>query len=289
MAPNYLVRATRHTVETWSVARMPFEPTGWKLEWRNELKSALRGVHAPSGFLAARYESASAALCDTENVLFYNVGGVFAVSTRRGLRFERSFGTPRSPEPLSASAMHSQSYSAAWPGEPFTVWTEGNQLAAFANVTIPAIGGSTNPALIWLPIRRAMARRARSSHQGQPFALRLTLDCPLRTSAAAGLVKPLFDGVIAAFSAHDGSSLEDIVAWLRDRFGIDLSLARETLGSHQHDPLGTRRLLHRRAGGFQWAPDDDHCVAGELVITRRHQSDFQLTGQLVAVEPRPAA
>ena len=289
MAANYLVRATQDVVETWSVARMPFEPKGWMREWRDALKSALRGVDVPNGFLAGRYESASVAACDTENVLFYNLGGVFGASTRHGLRFERLFGTAPSPEPLTTDAMHYHNYSVARPGEPFTCWTEANQLAAFANVTVPAVGASSNPALIWLPVRQALTRSSAASHQGRLFALRLRLEGPPVTGAAASLVKSLFDGVIAAFSAHDGSREDEVVLWLNDRFAYDMTLSRKLLQSLEGDPLGTRRLLHPRAQGFQWAPDDDRCVAGELVITRSNQSRFRLSGELFAVEPRPAS
>jgi hypothetical protein len=64
-------------VGAWSIARLPFEPSGPLLEFRAELRRAVRelvtGASSPYG-LTATYCSASVAFVDAENVLLYNVG-----------------------------------------------------------------------------------------------------------------------------------------------------------------------------------------------------------------------
>ena len=38
----YAIRVGPSSVEAWSVARLPFEPIGWALAFRNDLRDALR-------------------------------------------------------------------------------------------------------------------------------------------------------------------------------------------------------------------------------------------------------
>lgn len=77
-------------VEAWSRFRLPFEPKGESLEYREQLKAAISGLRAASTALVeAEYVSPSLpSNCDVENVLFYNVGaGAFASVARAGLSF----------------------------------------------------------------------------------------------------------------------------------------------------------------------------------------------------------
>src|SRR5689334_22117958 len=63
-------------VSAWSEVRLPFQPKGEMLEFRQRLDAAIRAM-APGagGQLVATYTAADPhALIDTENVLFYNVG-----------------------------------------------------------------------------------------------------------------------------------------------------------------------------------------------------------------------
>ena len=38
----YAIRVSSRAVEAWSTARLPFEPRGWALAFRNELRESLR-------------------------------------------------------------------------------------------------------------------------------------------------------------------------------------------------------------------------------------------------------
>lgn len=91
-------------VNAWSEVRLPLQPKGDMLEFRQQLAAAIRAMPpSTDGQLVAAYTAADPhALIDTENVLFYNVGlGCFAAHTRMGLAFERVFAAPPNPPTLA--------------------------------------------------------------------------------------------------------------------------------------------------------------------------------------------
>jgi hypothetical protein len=99
------------------------------------------------------------------------------------------------------------------------------------------------------------------------------------------VIKPVFDGVIAAFHQHDGTNDEELSKRLASKLGKDWA---EIL-RHLHDStiavLGTRRLLWLRGEGVQWNPGDDGCVAGELLLDESSSSGFfELSGELFEVK-----
>jgi hypothetical protein len=52
-APAYLIRASSDGLDTWSAKRLPFEPSGWMRQWRDELAGAFL-----DNCIRARVESA---------------------------------------------------------------------------------------------------------------------------------------------------------------------------------------------------------------------------------------
>jgi hypothetical protein len=72
---KFAVRSSTDMVSAWSEACLPFEPRGWQLQFRQELRDALRGLasNTERGLLA-EYDSPNEASVDVENVLLYNVG-----------------------------------------------------------------------------------------------------------------------------------------------------------------------------------------------------------------------
>jgi hypothetical protein len=50
--------------------------------------------------------------------------------------------------------------------------------------------------------------------------------------------------------------------------------------------LGAKpRLLHRRGDGVQWAPADELCVAGEVLVAESEDGRWYLRGEVVELEP----
>jgi len=290
--PHYIVRHAHGAVETWSVARLPFQPSGWKLQWRDDLKAALRALDAGTGFLSAQYDSPCLhPRCDAENVLFYNLSGAFASSTQHGLRFERGFAARSSPLPLSGVAEHYHQYAPAQPGTAFRGWREERPLAEFSGIELPWIKSDSDPSHVWLALRLAATRCSGAVDDPPQFALRLRLQVPTGAGCAASLAKPLFDGVVSAFQVHDGWRSIQIAHWLSRRLALTPDLLLGLLEESGQAVLGLTRLFDQtQAGRFKWAPDDDYCVAGELAIDRNTDSHtFRLSGTLSAVAPLEAS
>ena len=58
VAVQYEIRSSPHAVSVWSEVRLPFEPRGWQLHMRDELRLALRALTPMARpALAARYDA----------------------------------------------------------------------------------------------------------------------------------------------------------------------------------------------------------------------------------------
>lgn len=273
-------------VEAWSTKRLPFEPKGWLLSLRAELRGAVSSLHnAPDSVLAAMYGSPEAGACDVENVLLYNVGPrAFAVIAAHGLRLERSYICPEPPVALDGVARHYVRYAPSPVTAGFEAWTRGSVLAEWSRIPMPELTEATKPARVWYAMAKAEIDVATTVEDQQPFGLCLLLEVPPGGRIApAKIVKPLIDGTIAALHCHDGSTLAE----LSRRLSAQISVHPETIGMMLVDDrsavLGPRRLLWARAESVQWNPADDRCLAVEVLV--RGSDRLALSGCLTTVTP----
>lgn len=74
-------------VHAWSSRRLPFEPKGDMLAYREQLRAVLRALRPrPGQGLIATYMSPDTAFVDVENAALYNVGaGAYGHLTTEGL------------------------------------------------------------------------------------------------------------------------------------------------------------------------------------------------------------
>jgi hypothetical protein len=266
---EYLIRASDRRVEAWSTRRLQFEPKGWQVEFRAELRRALTALSAETGFVSALYASAVRDRSDVENVLFYNVGSGFKTTTRRGVRFERSFHhPPPSPQPLTAEALHYHHYEPSSPGGEFTQWREQQVLAQFRQVPLRRLTPETKPGELWLALAEAAAEVAMPAANPEAISVCIRLRVPPQTSSATAIIKPLLDGLVSALHAHDGSSIDEISRRLASQLGIPPQRVAELLSDDRQAVLGVRSLIHLFGAGVQWNPADDLCVACEVVLDR---------------------
>ena len=112
----------------------------------------------------------------------------------------------------------------------------------------------------------------------------------LRVNLAA-ITKPLVDGVIAAFHAHDDPASLDLVASrVAAELGASVDEIRALLLEDRTAILGARRLLWPWRDGVQWNPADDRCLAFRIrrvaKATTTHSDGLRLKGSLVEIEPR---
>src|SRR5947207_836964 len=68
---NYQVTSSDKAVQVWSAVRPPFEPKGWLMDLRSEIRNALVRLSRPTDRLYSHYASSQAGLCDVQHILFY--------------------------------------------------------------------------------------------------------------------------------------------------------------------------------------------------------------------------
>ena len=240
---------------------------------RDDIGSAVSHLVArPGELLHAAYASTSTETVDTENVLFYNVGtGRFAAAARYGLLFERRFVEVPTPTDVHGqSSAHHVAYQLRT-GQGPRYWKSGPTLVEWKAVPCPPLHEFAKLSEIWLDIKQA----TQAIHRVAPMGTRtvdrfgLELVVPVGDGGSrnvAAFVKPLVDGVIAAFHSHDGSDEHELAARLANRLNLPpeklLALLRDTSLA----ALGSRRLLWRWRDSVQWNPADDQCVLGRVVV-----------------------
>jgi hypothetical protein len=283
MSEPFLVRRpSAGVVEAWSQIRLPFEPTGDALRFRTALREALSGLMATGREgLRAEFASTSQDFVDVENVLFYNVGAIsFAHADRSVLLFERSGEVPSSPNGSGASP-HFHRYEVSV--EPsWRHWVEADVAADFGPTPIPALASLTSMAGIWHAVRSGSVGESRA---GSGYQLGLTVDISApREVHLASVMKPLIDGVIAAFHAHDGSDGAELAQRVADSLSLNPGEVRSLLDASERAVLGRRRLLWRRGAGVQWNPGDDLLRAALIRATTHAGTGWSIAGRIVRLD-----
>ena len=283
----------KDVAEAWSVKRLPFEPRGWLKQLRADLREALMAFACtPDEVLHATYVSSDKELCDTENVLFYNVGsGSFSKAALNGLRFERVFADPPPPPvPFGDRPAHYQRYSLENTQAGFAHWDQQGTLAQWEAVKCQPLTSTTKPAAVWYEMKCGSTEIANiPTEPVRRFGLSLTVGFPPKlqggTLNAAGLIKPAFDGIVSSFHSHDGADLEEVGKRIARQLGVDSREVTDHLMAREAAILSRRQLVHLRGEGIQWNPADDLCVAGELLLQPNEpgSNDWDFRGSLFEV------
>jgi hypothetical protein len=276
-------------VEAWSSQRLPFEPSGWLVDLRAQLRVAVsRLTPGPDQVLQAAYSSRSTDRVDVENVLFYNVGPAsFARAMRNGVRFERSFHLPVPPSDVGvmvADPAHQHRYALADRGAVFDHWRLARLLASFQARARPMLQGEVRVGTVWWQVRSGRIEVvSRPVAAPDRFAVRLQLEGPDGPrSRLHNLLKVLLDGVVAAFHVHDGSRLSELAArHTTVAPGGSPAAVVDRLMDPSWAVLGPRRLVAPYRTGVQWNPADDGLVAAEVLL--RPGAVVRLTGELWTV------
>lgn len=276
----------------WSTVRLPFEPRGWLVDMRNDLRRELQELgRNSSGRLHAVYSAADdGALVDTENVLLYNVGGTaLRPLMAHAITFERRYDVPPPPPGVGLgedTPLHHHRYSDV-SDTAFEYWKPTRLLGAFLNVPV---GSLDKPAPVWNAIREHAAPPSETASAPRRFLINLQITDTQQpgTGSVASIVKPALDGIISAYHSHEGSDgLTE--AQRLEAAGIGTA---ETLQRHLLDQrwaaLGARRLIKPfGANGVQWNPADEFCVYANVTlmtseaVTDEHPARWRLTAELV--------
>ena len=238
----------------------------------------------------ATYSGPKHPQADVENLVLYNVdqgGASFRNATAHGVRFELVPG--RGGRPPSGRAWAScYAYRIAPRGENFSAWRRVRELASFERVDLGVFPSTGRLAQVWLALREGEMRVTREPlARGRPFSLRLVLGSPLGSPASPELVKSVVDGTVTALQAHrDPSTVGELSARLEPQLGASAEMLAAALQERTRAVLGVKdRLLYTRARGVQWSPDDEHCLAGEVLIEPVSGGRWTLAGVVEAIEP----
>lgn len=193
-------RPQSNSLEAWSVQRLPFEPKGWLIGFRKDLRIAIHRLQIhPGQILHGIYAAPPSGLCDTENILFYNVGsGHFTSLMTTGLRFERCYSYPDPPYPLSAPHLHYHRYTIEDGYDDFLSWQTSKLVAAWGNIEIPRSSGKITATTTWYYLRSQPLKTFHMpEHPLTQFGLSITVTLPITTTTTlAPLMKPIIDGVV---------------------------------------------------------------------------------------------
>ena len=107
-----------------------------------------------------------------------------------------------------------------------------------------------------------------------------------RSIGPATMIKPVFDAAISAFHVHNELiAMKTAIARLASAGRGDVATLEDLLTDTRFNLLGARNLLSPYRDGVKWNPEDERCVAGELLwITDDGPKRF--SGELFEVLPR---
>lgn len=280
---DFLVLDTSSIIEVWSMKRLPFEPKGWLIDLRDKIRSGLSAITVGSNeFLQAVYISPIKDACDTENILFYNIGTNYFPAKLKGVRFERVFSLPPPPpKPFGTTIEHYQRYRAIPCKAKYEYWEKTQTIIEF-ETQFSETKLLENPAFVWFSIKHGLKDlRFFPSSKPAYFGLRLAVKFPEYTSKnIVSIVKPLFDGAIAAFHQHDGTNQQEISRRISSVINQPVDRVSSYLNESENAVLGTRTLLYLRSQGVQWNPVDHLCVLGELSFEKAITSNVHVSGEL---------
>jgi len=139
---------------------------------------------------------------------------------------------------------------------------------------------------VWHAIRTGPAEVSGPVQVGDAFGLILDVSAPY-PARLASVLKPLIDGVVAAFHRHDGSDLPELARRVGTPLGVDPVLAGQLLTGDDRSVLGQRRLVWRRAASVQWNPGDDHLLAARITAAAGSgpARDWTVEGRIVRPVP----
>jgi hypothetical protein len=254
------------SVVAWSVTRLPFNPGGAMVDFRDAIREEVWRLQAgPTDALRATYVSPVTGAFDVENVLLYNVGPArFAGSAGRELIIERRLANlPSIPGDLPDAA-HQHRYEIVEAGAPWQFWTTTRNVASFESAGLANGSASLRDlAQIWWAVRSGRVDTSAGTADRSPLALHVVVQAAPGTAVnLAAVAKPIIDGIISSFHSHlDRGSLAELSRRVAAKLGQSVTEVHSFLASNPSDVLGPRQLLWPWRDSVQWNPADDRCVA----------------------------
>jgi hypothetical protein len=258
---------------------IPFEPsTDDQLDTRRRLRESLSGLRAGEGeILHATFVGGLPARSDVENALFYNVDArdVFG-SMAQGVRFEL--------DPTFIPGEVRYEYRTGPPEADFRHWRTGRDLAVLHT---SFAGARPKLATIWWALRStpdSIRPGVRALEPGEAFVMQLDVEGPA-PALSPGLLKIVLDGTICALQSETDATLAVTTApIIADALRVPTEAVLQALVDREPSALGTRRrFIHGHGPGVKWEPDDDRCVAAQILFRRAER--WRIAGSVAVAEP----
>ena len=240
---------------------------------RRLIAAEIRALPTPAGrALHAGYAGPRWPGTDVENLLFNNIDqtlALFRAAGRLGVAFE-DLGriVPAVPDDTSRRSLYC--YRLAEPGEPFAAVKAAQPICHVPEVIVPD-GPARLAARIWLAVRRARPVRGRGAQVADGD---FVLKAAVHGLDPATSVKAIVDGTTAALQSDDPDRVRQAMTRLSVLLGVDADELL-ALASGGDAPLGSKSRSGRESTGSLFTvdgaaqvrvtPDDDRCVAAEIV------------------------
>ena len=278
---NFTHHVDKNNVKIWSVTRLPFEPKGWLVDMREQIRQDLRLLNLEKDHtFCAYYISSDNSFCDVENILFYNVGvSYFNNLTKNGLIFERVFKQP--PEFQKFEFPHFQHYSVG--KNFFSYWKLEKELAKFSSAPIRHFSLDTKVDQIWYALKKGNVQSLDSLKTSQNFGLELKLNLN-RETRLSSILKVLLDGIISAFQSHLNDNNQFLFDKISERLETNPEQVRELLLNEDNAVLGKNKLIHKRADSIQWNPKDDGLVKVQVFPKYSDSEYTTFSGKIFSVK-----
>ena len=273
---KFEIDISKEKIELWSSARIPYEPTGWKKEMRDELRVALKSSSvSQDGILHAYYASEQREYVDIENVLFYNIGaGAYSHLCPKGITFGLSRRLPI-VEPAKASRFeYYQCYFLRQPTKFLPNLIKSEDIVEWSNVMGPPLKSTTKPHAFWHGIKGGNTSKHKRSEDSSPIGIQMKVHAPSgdKTNLSSAM-KTMIDGILCAFHSHSGSNIEHVCEKLGKYLSLDPEEVRSLLMDSEMDVLGSRKLVGPFREGIKWNPADDRIEYAEILVGEDNPND----------------
>ena len=256
--------------ELWSTVRLPFQAKGYNKDMRDALIEAIFHMNfVDNSILRASYHSEVNELCDLENILLYNLEspGVFKKLCKCGISLERSINAKLYPTGEFNTFQHYQRYELI--SQPrVKYWNNKRELARWHDISLPKLTSNMKPHEYWKAIKESNVSIANEIYYGF-FGIDIEIEVQERSNFnLVSVVKPMLDGIIAGFHAHQGEELGVVSERLAQAMSLDAQYIANLLMDKSRAVLGMRNLLHPHLHNVQWNPADDRCVAINIICNK---------------------
>jgi len=284
---EYIISHEDIKVEAWSEKNIPFEPQGWQLKMKEEMREALSKLSwSDKKELYASYytKSDDKRKSDVENLLFYNIGSsAFKNYNGSSLCIERGGSTIPQPNniPIPDEMSHYYKYELVEKVD-FVIHQPQKTLAEWNGTTFNKIV-LDKPSFFWNYIKRSNVNVVKKDHYGK-FGIEVSIDTPRKKLNLTSIIKPLLDGLISAFHQQNKKNLtHEVLERLSNQIEYSTADTEKNLLEDKFNLFGKCDLVRKHGeNGFKWYPADHLCDAIKIRVSHGKEH-WKIDGKIFSI------